>query len=40
MLKDNAGFVPIEFEFPELEGKNLEHNFPLVGDPMLKVRIF
>ncbi len=40
MRKDDAGFVSIGFEFPELEDKNLKHNFPLVGDPMLKVRKF
>ena len=36
MLKDDAGFVSIGFEFLELEGKNLGHHFHLVGDPMLK----
>ncbi len=40
MLKYDANFVSIGFEFPELAGKNLGHNFPLVGDPMLKVRKF
>ncbi len=40
MQKDDAGFVSIGFEFPELEDKNLKHNFPLVGDPTLKVRKF
>jgi hypothetical protein len=34
--KDQADFVSIEFEFPELEGKNLKHNFSLVGNQMLK----
>ncbi len=38
MRKDAAGFVSIGFEFLELEDKNLKHSFPLVGDPMLKVR--
>ncbi len=40
MLKDQTDFVLIEFEFPELEGKNLKHNFSLVGDQMSKVRKF
>ncbi len=40
MRKDDDGFVSIGFEFPELEDKNLKHNFPLIGDPMLKVRKF
>ncbi len=40
MLKDDARFVLIGFEFPELEGKNFKHNFPLVGDQILKVRKF
>ncbi len=40
MLKDDAGFVSIEFEFPESEGKTFEHNFPLVGDQILKVKKF
>jgi hypothetical protein len=38
MRKDDASFVSIGFEFPELEDKNLKHNFFLVGDLMLKVR--
>ncbi len=40
MLKDNAGFALIGFEFMELESKNFEHNFPFVEDKMLKVRKF
>ncbi len=40
MLKDDAGFASLGFEFPELEGKKLEHNFPLVGDQMLEVPKF
>ncbi len=40
MRKYDAGFVSIGFEFPELEDKNLKHNFPLVEDPMLKIRKF
>ncbi len=38
MLKDEASFVSIGFEFLELEDKNLKHNF--LWDPMLKVRKF
>ncbi len=40
MLKHHADFVSIEFEFLELEDTNLEHNFLLFGDQMLKVRKF
>ncbi len=40
MRKDEANFVSITFQFPGLEGKNLEHNVPLVGDRILKVRKF
>ncbi len=41
MFKDDAGFVSTGFEFSELEGlEYLEHNFPLVGDPILKIRKF
>ncbi len=40
MLKDEADFVLIGFEFPQLEGRNLEHHFSLVRNPILNVRKF
>ncbi len=39
MLKYDARALK-RFEFPKLESKNLKHNFPLVGDQMLKIRKF
>ncbi len=40
MLKYEADFILMGFEFPKLEGKNLERYFPLIENQILKVRKF